>query len=83
MAITLLSLGTPALALSPESCTRQMGKNLSSIKTSLGQAKLISSTAASQYVPAMQMYKFGNYSSGSCMILIQNGKAASATYSGN
>lgn len=79
--VLTIGLGLPAHAVSEGSCIRQQGRSFNSVQSSLGPGKLISSTAATQYVPAMRVYKYGSYRAGTCMVIFQNGAVASATYS--
>lgn len=80
-AIFLLLGQVPAKAMNVSSCTAMQGQSLAAIKSKLGQGKMVSSSAATQYVPAFQMYYFGNAAQGgACSVMIQNGRVQSATY---
>lgn len=65
----------PSHAVSQSACLAQQGKSISAIKAALGPGKLTSASAATQYTPAIQSYRFGSYQTSICTVIVQGGRA--------
>lgn len=68
-------------SLTESVCVAQQGRSIAAAESALGAGKRMSSTAGNEFMPATQMYQFGNaFGGGACTIMFQNGKAATATF---
>ena len=73
-------VGSPAFAMTPGECTNQQGRTLAQIQDHLGTGKLISASAATAYSDGIETYTFGNYYTGSCLVMMKRGRAEYVTY---
>jgi hypothetical protein len=72
--------GAPVYAMTPGECTNQQGRTLAQIQNHLGAGKLISASAATAYSDGIETYTFGNYYTGSCLVMMKRGRAEYVTY---
>lgn len=79
-ALACVASGAPAFAMTPGECTNQQGRTLGQIEDHLGAGKLISASAATAYSDGIETYTFGNYYTGSCLVMMKRGRAEYVTY---
>ena len=67
--------------INSDNCTSITGMTLEQAQQKLGEGKLVSATGASEYMPAIRMYNFGNAAfGGACSVMVQGGRVESATF---
>jgi len=74
------SFEAPAKAVDMNDCTSSQGRSLGYAKSRMGEGKLISAMS-NPYAGYTEMYRFGHYRGGACMVTVQGGYVEFATYS--